>query len=192
MADQGGRGGRGGKPGGPNQGGGPGRPKPQGGLRLRRLGGDDFELDHPPCIHEMEPDYEEGMELWRAGEPEEARDALRYALQGCGDNMYVHVALGQIALEASRDPTLARGHFGFAFELAERAIPRGFAGQIPRHLDTNRPLYEAIDGLVACYEALKQPGEAAKLRGQATRWAGGGGAPGRGPAGPPGPGPGRG
>jgi len=133
-------------------------------------------------------------ELWRAGEPEEARDALRYALQGCGDNMYVHVALGRIALEASRDPTLARGHFGFAFELAERAIPRGFAGQIPRHLDTNRPLYEAIDGLVACYEALKQPGEAAKLRGQATRWAGGGGAPGRGPAGPPGtgPGPGRG
>ena len=175
MAEQGGRKGRGGdRPpaGGPRKGGGsPDRPKP-GGLRLRRLGGEDFELDHPPCIHEMEPDYEEGMELWRAGEPEEARDALRYALQGCGDNMYVHVALGRIALESFRDPSLARGHFGYAFELAERAIPRGFAGRLPRHLDANRPLYDAMDGLAACYEALKQPAEAARLRDQASRWGG--------------------
>ena len=187
MAEQGGRGGRGGKPGGPNKGGGPGRPKP-GGLRLRRLGGEDFELDHPPCIHEMEPDYEEGMELWRAGEPEEARDALRYALQGCGDNMYVHVALGQIALEAAKDPTLARGHFGYAFELAERALPRGFAGQLPRHLEANRPLYEAIDGLAACYEALKQPAEAARLRSMAARWSAGPDGPGSEPGRAPRPG----
>ena len=146
-------------------------PKKAGGVRLRRRAGDNFELDHPPCIHEMELDFAEGMELWEAGEPEDARDALRYALQGCGDNMYVHVALGRIALEAFHDPTLARGHFGYAFELAERAIPRGFAGRLPGDLPANRPLYDALDGLVACYEALNQPAEAAKLRHLAAGWA---------------------
>ncbi len=141
-----------------------------GGLRLRKLHGEDFELDHPPCIHEMELDYHEGIELWEAGEPEEARDALRFALQGCGDNMYVHVALGRIALESFREPALARGHFGYAFELAERALTRGFTGRLPRHLPANRPLFEAVDGLSACYEALGQPREAEELRRQAAGW----------------------
>jgi hypothetical protein len=112
----------------------------------------------------MELDYSEGIELRQAGDPEAARDALRYALQGCGDNLWVHVALGRIALEDFHDPTLARGHFGYAFELAERAIPRGFRGRLPRHRMANRPLYDAIDGLVACYDALGRPQEAAELR----------------------------
>jgi len=47
----------------------------------------------------MELDYQEGIELRKAGDPESARDALRYALQGCGDNLWVHVALGQLALQ---------------------------------------------------------------------------------------------
>ena len=72
------------------------------------------------------------MELWKEGDPESARDALRYALQGCGDNLWVHVALGRIALEEFRDPSLARGHFGYAYELAERAFPPGFRGRLPR------------------------------------------------------------
>ena len=69
----------------------------------------------------MELDYEEGIELRKAGDSEAARDALRFALQGCGDNIWVHVALGKIALDDFKDPTLARGHFGYAFELAEQA-----------------------------------------------------------------------
>lgn len=156
---------------------GQGPKKKAGGLRLRRLAEDDYELDHPPCIHEMELDYQEGIELWEAGEPEEARDALRYALQGCGDNMYVHVALGRIALEAFKDPSLARGHFGYAFELADRALPRGFTGRIPRHLPANRPLFEATEGLAACYEALGQPREAEGLRRLVAGWEGRGAPP---------------
>src|SRR4051812_29467182 len=80
---------------GPASGGGgvPTPPRRAGGLNLRRIGGDDFEFVHPKCVEEMWPDYEEGMEILRAGEPEEARDALRYALQGCGDNLWVHAAL---------------------------------------------------------------------------------------------------
>ena len=107
---------------------------------------------------------QEGIELRREGDPEGARDALRYALQGCGDNMWVHVALGLIALEDFNDPGLARGHFGYAFELAERAIPPDFSGVLPREHTANRPLYDAIDGLIRCHEALGQPALVEELR----------------------------
>jgi hypothetical protein len=153
---------------------GPRRPaKKFGGLGLNRLGGPDFELVHPRCVAEMELDYEEGIELWREGDVESARDALRFALQGCGDNLWVHVALGRIALEEFKDPSLARGHFGYGFELAQRALPAGFSGRLPRHRLANRPFYDAIDGLVACYEALANQAEADGLRELAKRLSGG-------------------
>ena len=142
----------------------------RGGLGLKHLGGDDFVLVHPKCIHEMELDYLEGIELRQAGDPEAARDALRYALQGCGDNAWVHVALGAIALEDFRDPTLARGHFGYAFELAENTLPRDFNGRFPPEHPDNRPLYEALDGLIACYQALGDPKSAGELQSKKDRW----------------------
>ncbi len=147
-----------------------GGPSHRGGLGLKRLGGDDFVLIHPKCVREMELDYEEGIELRKAGDPEAARDALRFALQGCGDNIWVHVALGKIALEDFKDPTLARGHFGYAFELADRAIPREFTGRLPREHPSNRPLHEAIDGLIVCHEALGAADLASELRKRASVW----------------------
>ena len=138
----------------------------RGGLGLKHLGGDDFVLVHPKCIHEMELDYLEGIELRQAGDPEAARDALRYALQGCGDNAWVHVALGAIALEDFRDPNLARGHFGYAFELAENTLPRDFNGRFPPEHPDNQPLYEALDGLIACYQALDDPKSARRTSAQ--------------------------
>ena len=147
-----------------------GGPSRRGGLGLKRLGGDDFVLIHPKCVREMELDYEEGIELRKAGDPEAARDALRFALQGCGDNIWVHVALGRIALDDFRDPSLARGHFGYAFELAERAIPGGFAGRFPREHPSNRPLYDALDGLIACHDALGASDLAGELRGKVASW----------------------
>jgi hypothetical protein len=139
---------------------------------LKRLGGADFELDHPRCVAEMELDYEEGMALWQEGDVEAARDAMRFALQGCGDNLWIHVALGRMALEEFRDPSLARGHFGYAYELAERALPHGFNGRLPRHRPANRPYFEAIEGLAACYEALGKRTEAESLRSRGRRLAG--------------------
>jgi hypothetical protein len=117
-------------------------------------------------------DYEEGLEIWRAGEALAARDALRYALEGCGDNLWVHVALGEIALREFDDPTLARGHFGYAFELARKVIPREFRGRLPRDRVANRPLYGAIFGLAKCAEALGRSREAQELRAQASAWSG--------------------
>ena len=102
--------------------------RPTGLIGLYRLERGDFELVHPRKVEETREDYEEGIELWKEGDPESARDALRYALSACHDNLWVHVALGRIALAEFRDPTLARGHFGYAFELGERALPAGFCG----------------------------------------------------------------
>lgn len=174
MTDRGREGDRGRRPPpGPKGGrrpGGVGPPK-RGGLRLRQLGGGDFALDHPPCVGEMELDYVEGIEMRAAGDPEGARDALRYALQGCGDNLWVHVALGRIALEDFRDADLARGHFGYGLELARRAIPPGFEGRLPPASPANRPAYDAIDGLAASLEALGRAAEAAQVRALGKRWA---------------------
>lgn len=144
-----------------------------GSIGLTRIGGDDFELVHPRAVKETELDYEEGIELWKAGDPESARDALRYALSACHDNLWAHVALGQIALVEFRDPGLARGHFGYAFELAHRALPQGFRGRLPRDRPNNRPFYEAIDGLAESLDALGRPGDSKSLRALGARLAGG-------------------
>ncbi len=178
MPDRGDGGDRGGRrppgrgSGGPPRGNRPHRPPGQvptpprraGGINVRRLGGDDFELVHPGCVREMELDYVEGLEIREAGDPEGARDALRYALQGCGDNLWVHVALGMIALEDFKDPKLGRAHFGYAFELAQKAFPPDFQGRLPRNRVVNQPYFDAIEGLARCYEAVGQHPEAAPLR----------------------------
>lgn len=153
----------GGKPrrgGGPSKGAGA-RPGPIG---LRRVEGEVYELVHPPCAQETELDYQEGIELWKAGEPELARDALRYALEGCRENLWVHTALGDLALREYRDPNLARGHYGYVVELAQRGFPPGFSGRLPRDRDANRPFFDALDGLIASLEALGRGRDADELR----------------------------
>jgi hypothetical protein len=121
----------------------------------------------------MEPDYEDALEIWKEGDPEGARDALRYALSAGRDNLWIHVALGRIALEEFRDPSLARGHFGYAVELCERAIRPPFAGVLPVDRPNNRPFYEALEGLIRALEALGRHGDAANLRAMKNRFSGG-------------------
>ncbi len=128
-----------------------------------------FELVHPGCVAEMELDFQEGLELWKAGDPEEARDALRYTLQACPSNLWVHVALGRIALEEFQDPTLARGHFGYAVELARHVLPASFAGHLPRDRPANAPFYDAVEGLARCFRAQAMPREAESLTAFARR-----------------------
>jgi hypothetical protein len=125
-------------------------------------------------VHEVQPDYEEGLELWRAGDPEGARDALRYALSACHENVWIHVALGKIAWEEFHDPSLARGHFGYAVDLARRTIPPSFSGRLPPDRPSNRPFYEALDGLIQCLEALGRREDCRGLRALRDRLAAGG------------------
>jgi hypothetical protein len=127
---------------------------------------------HPRKVEELEPDYLEGLEMWQAGDALGARDALRYALSACHENLWVHVALGQIALREFRDAPLAHGHFGYAVELARRALPASFAGRLPRQRRQNRPFYEALDGLMQCLLALGRPQESERLRALRDRLSG--------------------
>lgn len=166
MRDRGGRrgdrvsrGGRGG--GGPSRRTGP--------LAIRLVEGNAFELVHPHCVAERRDDFEEGLAIWRAGEPDEAREVLRFGLEGCGDNLWIHNALGRLALEVDGDPNLARGHFGYVVELVRRALPPGFEGRLPADRPANRPFFEAVAGLLACYEALGRPDEVPPLRALADR-----------------------
>jgi hypothetical protein len=130
---------------------------------------DSFELVHPRCVLELEPDYQEGLELWHAGEPEEARDALRYTLQVCPANLWVHVALGRIAFDEFKDPVLARGHFGYVVELARKVLPTAFSGHLPRDRPANAPFYDAVEGLVRCFRAQALSREADSLTAFARR-----------------------
>ena len=147
-----------------------GREGAQGRLWLRRVNGMDFEMVHPREAEEVMPDYEEGMDLWREGDPEAALEALRFALEGCRYSLWVHCGLGRIALEEAKDARLAQGHFGYALELAERAIPPGFRGRLPRDRPANEPAYQAIEGLAAAMDALGADAKAADLRSTARRW----------------------
>jgi hypothetical protein len=138
-------------------------PKP-GSIRLARVGANDFELVHPRCVPETRLDYEEGLEIWRAGDAEGARDALRYALSACHDNLWIHNALGRIALEDFKDAALARGHFEYAVELGHKALPPHFAGRLPSERPANRPFYDAVEGLLCCLEALGRSDDCRGLR----------------------------
>jgi tetratricopeptide (TPR) repeat protein len=133
---------------------------------------DAFELIHPRCVAEAELDYQEGIDLWKAGDPEEARDALRYALGACRDNLWVHVALGQLALQEFKDPALARGHFGYAVELGNKALPPAFSGRLPRDRVGNRPFFEAIEGLAESLRAIGKSKDADGMSSLAARLAG--------------------
>lgn len=159
------RGGRRGGPGPPQS----GPARRAGPLTLRQVEGDRFELVHPRCVIERRDDFEEGLAIWRAGEPDEAREVLLFGLEGCGDNLWIHNALGRIALDVDRDPTLARGHFGYAVELVQRSLPGDFHGRLPAERPPNRPFFEAVAGLIECLEALNQQAEIAGLRALSDR-----------------------
>jgi hypothetical protein len=133
-----------------------------------------FELIAPPCVDDREDDFAEGMEVLRAGEPDEAREVLLFALEGCGDNPHVHVALGRIAA-ASGTPDglmLARGHFGYVVDLVLAALPEGFRGTLPADRPVNRAAFDAAEGLASCLERMGQRRDADEVRGLARCWAG--------------------
>ena len=143
-----------------------GKSPSSGPIRIRPVGVGDFEIVQPRQVEELELDYLEGIELWEAGEPEDARLALRFVLGACGEYLQVHVALGKIALQEKNDAKLVRGHFGYAFELVERALPHGFNGRLPKDRPANVPYYEAAEGLAACYDKMERPQDAAWVRGR--------------------------
>ena len=120
------------------------------------------------CVAEMEPDYDEGLELWKAGDPEEARapsdTRFRLALQTSGCT--------------SRWADRTRGVQGsgpraWPFWLRRRAarkvLPASFSGRLPRERLANAPFYDAVEGLIRCFRAQAMPREAESLTSLARR-----------------------
>ena len=118
------------------------------------MAGDEWELVHPRCAEQREEDMEEVRLMIEAGEPQVARDELIWLLSQCHDFIDAHRVLGELALQ-QRDLALARGHFGVAFRLGQKALePAGREGKLPFRLPANRSFFEAGARLVHCLELL--------------------------------------
>lgn len=89
-----------------------------------------------------------------AGEVEVAIDELRWLLDGCSDFVAAHRLLGELAM-TDGDLRLARGHFGYAYNLCISALPpQGLPGPLPYRFPVNQGFFEAAKGLAWCLHEL--------------------------------------
>ncbi len=129
-----------------------------------------WKLVHPPCAKEREDDLEEVQKMLDAGETEIAVDELRYLLEDCGSLIHAHRLLGEAAL-AQNDLPLARGHFGYAYELGRGALPaEGLPGPLPYRFVENQALLESAKGLAWSLHELDKPNLALKVLRDLIRW----------------------
>ncbi len=133
-------------------------------LRARRAKGEDaWELVHPRCARDREDDLEEVRKMIDAGEVEIATDECRWLLSGCSDCVEAHRILGEIAL-GENDLPLARGHFGYAFQLGTKALNQaGVKGPLPYRIQANQGFLEAGKGLAWCLKQLDKREMAAEV-----------------------------
>jgi hypothetical protein len=151
----------------------PARRKPTGsgsGVGVRRTtDGRGWVLVHPPCARERAEDLEEVRAMIEGGEEEVAVDELRWLVGGCSEFIEGHALLGELALSVG-DPTLARGHFGFAVQLGIKALERAKAsGPLSYSQPANQSFHEAGRGLVEALLALQMMPKAIELVQKLTR-----------------------
>lgn len=127
-------------------------------LRLRRLDRNRFALLVPHCALEREEDLDEVRKMMLAGEHEIARDELLYLVADCRAFLAAHNLLGELALE-DEDIPLARGHYGFAYEIGLESLGAGFTGQLPANREYNGEFFLAGRGLARCLIARGQRSE---------------------------------
>jgi tetratricopeptide (TPR) repeat protein len=122
-----------------------------------------WELVHPRCARTRQEDIEEVEKMIAAGEMEIAQDELRWLLSECHDFIAAHQLLGDVALTAG-DFRLARGHFGYAYQLGTQAIDRcGKVDSLPSDRPSNQPFFAAACGLVNCLLKLGKRGLAKEI-----------------------------
>jgi tetratricopeptide (TPR) repeat protein len=87
-------------------------------------------------------------------------------LNGCSDCVIAHKLLGELAA-AEGDYRLARGHFGYAYEIGLSALPpEGLKGTLPYRLPANQAFLEAAKGLAWCLRKLNKPRMALPVLGE--------------------------
>jgi hypothetical protein len=126
-------------------------------------GGAGWELIHPRCALDRVDDLEEVHKMIDAGEIDVARDELQWLLGGCTDMIDAHKTLGELAL-LDRDLPLARGHFGYAYQVGVKALDRaGAVTGVPYSLPGNQAFFEAGKGLAYCLRELGKTAMAAEV-----------------------------
>jgi hypothetical protein len=138
-------------------GGAPKAKSPDAGVTLRQLSNGAWAFVHPRDARDRAEDLEEVSAMIEAGELEIATDELRWLLSGCSEFMAAHVLLGELAVETGNDIPLARGHFGFAYQLGQKALARQKChGPLPGAQPANVAYYAAARGLAYCLEKQGQ------------------------------------
>jgi hypothetical protein len=121
----------------------------------RSRSGQGWTLTHPACVREGAEDLDEVREMIASGEHDVAIDELRWLIETCTDWIEAHYLLGKLAVEAQGDASLGRAHFGFGYQLGERALRRaGNPTPVPAMHPANRPWYDAGRGLAWCLNEL--------------------------------------
>lgn len=140
------------------------RPGRKAAYGLRRAGSsNEWELVAPRCAEERTDDLEEVHDMIDSGELDVAIDELRWLLSGCPELLEAHQLLGELAL-ADEDVALARGHFGYAYDLGQAAIPAaGWHGTLPYRLPGNRTFLTAAKGLALAFHQLGQAQRASEI-----------------------------
>jgi len=102
------------------------------------------------------------------GEPEIARDELLYLVADCRAFLEAHNLLGELALE-EEDIALARGHYGFGYEIGMLSLGKDFRGILPARRDYNPEFFLAGRGLARCLIARGQRREGRDVLEQLAR-----------------------
>jgi hypothetical protein len=139
--------------------------RPSTGLSVRRTtNGVGWKLVYPRCVRDRAEDILEVRAMIEAGELEIAVDELRWLLSGCSEFVEAHTLLGQLALEMGGDLPLARGHFGYGYQLGWWTVKR--AGQVGPLLcshPANQPFFLAGQGLAWCLHQLDKSHMASEI-----------------------------
>jgi hypothetical protein len=126
-------------------------------VKVRQQPDGNYVLVHPRCVSEREMDLEDVEAMLDSGEVDVARDELRYLLNGCTDHLQIHFMLGELAL-AENDVALARGHYGYAFQIGEKALGKANCpGPVPADLPANELWHHAGKQLAWCLKLLDKP-----------------------------------
>ena len=117
--------------------------------------GSEWMLDHPRCVRQRAEDLEEVRTMIENGETDVAIDELRWLVDGCREFIDAHRMLGELVLSADDDVALARGHYGFAYQLGLTALRRARnPTPLPYRLPANQAFFEAGKGLAWCLNKL--------------------------------------
>jgi hypothetical protein len=117
-------------------------------IRVRAVSEDAWEFVHPRCATARREDIEEVRIMIAAGETDVARDELRWLLDECHDFIEAHALLGDLAF-AENDFKLARGHYGYAYQLGLRAIEQTKdVARVSGDNPANKPFFHGGQGLV--------------------------------------------